>query len=108
MRVFEYSLVTNGSMGASITSALQNLEQMMMAGIQANWSGTSPVGTLSLQISNDNTTWTDYSGSSTSVSGNTGNFMWNLWATPYQYIRVIYTRASGTGTLNVTVNGKGV
>jgi len=107
MRVFEYQLVSAGNLASNITSAAQQLNQMLMCSIQAVWSGSSPSGTLKLQISNDDSNWTDYSGSSQSVSGNTGSIMWNMSATPFPWIRVVYTAVSGTGSLNVTVNGKG-
>ena len=105
MRVFEYNLLEAGDMSASITSDAQQLNQMFLCSIQAVWTG-APNGSLKLQISNDNVNWTDYTGSSTSVSGS-GDFMWNLSYTGYPWIRVVYTRVSGTGVLNVTVNGKG-
>ena len=106
MRVFEYQLLTNGDMAADITSPVQQLTQMAMCSIQANFTG-SPVGSLILQISNDNLVWTDYTGSSTAVSG-AGNFLWNLVSTGFQFVRVFYDRTSGTGSLSITVNGKGV
>lgn len=105
MRVFEYQLLSGGDMSGNITSNAQQLNQMALSAIQAYWTG-SPVGTLKLQISNDNANWTDYTGSSTSVSG-AGNFVWNLVYAGFPWVRVVYTFSSGTGSLSVTVNGKG-
>lgn len=107
MKVFNYVLLAAGDMSGSITSGSQQLIQEVLCSIQAVWAGTAPAGTLKLQISNDNSTWVDYTGSSTTVSGD-GNFMWNLISVPFRYVRVVYTRVSGIGTLVVTIGGKGV
>lgn len=107
MRVFEYTLLSAGDMSqATVTSNSQQLVQMAVASIQAVFTG-SPVGTLKLQISNDNSNWTDYTNSSVSVT-TSGNFLWNLVSVGFQYVRVVYTKSSGTGSLTVTVSGKGV
>jgi hypothetical protein len=105
MNVFEYKLVTAASMNANIISPSQQLTFMMNCAIQALWTG-APVGSLSLLISNDNITFSSYTGSTTPVDG-PGNFMWNILTTPYPYIQVLYTFASGSGALNITLNGKG-
>lgn len=107
MRVFEYQLLSNGSLSGNLISPSQQLTQMAMCSIQASWSGSSPVGSLRLQISNNNTVWSDYTGSGVAVNGD-GNFLWNLINTAFQYVRVVYSFTSGTGTLSITVNGKGV
>lgn len=106
MRVFEYQLVTDQSMGADFTSDSQQMVNMAMGSIFAMWSGT-PNGSLKLQISNDNENWTDYTDSDYALTV-PGSVMWNLSSIGYQYLRVVYTRTSGTGTLNVTVSGKGI
>lgn len=107
MRSVEFTLLTAGDMSAAtVTSSAENFNQAALGGIQAVWTG-SPVGTLILQISNDNVTFSDYTGSSTAVSG-AGDFMWNLLDIGYQWIRVKYTRVSGTGSLTVTLSYKGV
>lgn len=107
MRVNEYpSLVTNGSMGADITSSAMPVTQGQIAAIQAVWTGGSALGTLTLRISNDNVTYSDYTGSATAVSG-AGDFLWNLISCGFNYVKVKYTRTSGTGTLNVTSSYKG-
>lgn len=114
-------MVTNGDMSASINSVGIILDQIPLASIHAVWTG-SPVGTLKLQVSNDLVkipvsgsadmaanvvNWTDYTGSSQAVSG-AGDFMFNLLSNGYYWIRLVYTRSSGTGTLNVTFSGKGI
>jgi hypothetical protein len=107
MRVVEYpSLVVNGDMSGNITSIPFLITQGWIGAIQAHWTG-APVGTIELLISNDNVIYSVYTGSSTTVSGS-GDFLWNLAACGFNYIKVQYTFTSGTGTLNVTANYKGI
>lgn len=117
--------MTDGNMASSLSSIGIDLNQTVMYSIQAVFSG-SPVGTLKLQISNDIVpvapvagnpvgsnpaanvvNWTDYTGSSTAVSA-AGNFVWNVFDVGYRWVRVVYTRSSGTGTLNITYSGKSI
>ena len=119
------SPANSSSMGASITSAPTILSNLSMLSYQYVWSaGSSPVGAISLQFSNDysvdaqgNTlnagTWTTATflsaGSavtSVAVSGNSGNGVIDVDATGVWAARTVYTRTSGTGTLVVTLNAK--
>jgi hypothetical protein len=95
---------------------------MMSYGI--SWSGTSPVGTISVQVSNDysvgangkqsnagtwNTITFNQNGSAVSsfaVSGNTGNGFLDIDQMGAYAIRLIYVATSGVGQLQVTYNGK--
>ncbi len=94
-------------MSGSVTSDAEQLNQIFCAAIRAEWAGSTPVGTLSLQISDDGDGWSDYTGSATTVNGD-GNFLWNLSNIGYQYVRVVYARVSGDGLLNITISFKGV
>lgn len=113
-------LLSAGSMASTIHSNGQELSDMIVGAIQAEWSG-SPIGIISLQVSNDNVpisptiggdpaanvvNWSDYTNSATAVSG-AGNFMWNMTLMGFKWARVIYTRTSGTGSLTVEFMGKG-
>jgi hypothetical protein len=107
MRVVEYPiLIVNGNMDANITSPGFLVTQGWLVSIQAHWTG-APVGSLELLISNDNITYSVYTGSSTPVSG-PGNFLWNCVAAGYNYVQLQYTFVSGTGVLNATINYKGI
>lgn len=106
-----------GSMGASITSSPQILYLMSKCSFSFKWSGTSPVGTLSVEGSNNftlnnaldpyntgdwNTLTLNYQGSavqSIPVSGNTGKGIIDITATGILAVRLVYTFTSGTGTL---------
>lgn len=113
-----------GSMAANIISAPTIVQKLSMISYQASWAGTTPVGTISVQLSNDFSlnadgsihnagTWTtmtfNYNGSpatSVPVTGNTGNGMIDIDATGAYAIRLVYTAGSGTGTLQVTIAAK--
>lgn len=80
--------------------------------VQAIFTG-SPVGALSVQVSNDTTTaqanvgtWTDYSGMAYTISA-AGDIVFNMSNVGSRWIRLVYYKTSGTGTLNAYVSGKG-
>ena len=119
-----FSVVTDGDMSDNITSDVTIIQQLSMISYAYSWSGTSPVGTIKVQVSNDYSidaggavknagTWTtltiDNGGTavtSIALTGNTGNGVIDLVETAGYALRTVYTRTSGTGTLNVVVNGK--
>lgn len=116
-------VITNGSMATNLTSKPTILLNLSMLAYQAKWTGTSPVGTVSLQGSEDYAlnpdgtvanagTWTTltvtYNGSSVTtvpVTGNTGSGIVEVTTSIFA-LRLIYTAGSGTGTLNVTMSSK--
>lgn len=122
MRFDPVQIITSGDMSQStVTSLGLDMNQMVLASIQAVYTG-SPVGTLKLQISNDIvsappgggtnlaslvTNWSDYTGSSLSISA-AGDFTYNLLDIGYRWLRLVYTKSSGTGTINATFCGKGI
>lgn len=116
-------VITAGSMAGNLTSNPTILQSLTKVTYAVSWSGTTPVGTMSVQGSNDYAlnpdgtvanagTWTtfvlDVSGtpsSTVAVSGNTGNGVIDLETGIYA-IRLIYTAGSGTGSLTAYFNGK--
>lgn len=115
--LLKFQTVINGSMAGSLTSAVTNIEFLDNIGIQAIWSsGSTPVGTLQVEISIDYAqdtfgnvtnpgTWTSLT-TTASVSGNTGNVYFDINQISSPWIRLTYVRASGSGTLNAYVTGK--
>ncbi len=119
------SVITNGSMSAaSVTSAVTVLQSLTVGTYSYSWAGTAPIGNIAVQISNDYSilangvvnnagTWTTVyvtlNGSTVvnaiPVSGNTGNGVVE-WSTGAYAIRTVYTKTSGTGTLQAVINGK--
>ena len=104
---FEKQIITSGDMSqaSGITSSTINLDFKWMANIQAVWTG-SPVGTLQVYVSNDSSTWTTLTGATQAISGS-GDVCFVLTTTPYKYVKCAYTKTSGTGTLNATIEAKG-
>lgn len=118
-----HAVITAGSMAGNLTSAPTVLQGLTIGTYQVVWSGTTPVGTVSLQASDDYAlnpdgsvafagTWTtltlSYNGSSVTtvpVSGNTGSGIIE-WETGAYAIRLIYTAGSGTGSLTATIVAK--
>ncbi|TXH13490.1 MAG: hypothetical protein E6R03_11180 [Hyphomicrobiaceae bacterium] len=69
--------------------------------------GSSPSGTLKVQASNDGVQTNDLGGSySVAISANTTGLL-NYSGAKFRYMRVIYSRSSGGGTLDVNVCSKG-
>ncbi len=116
-------VINAGSMASSLTSAVTILQSLTKVSYGLSWSGTSPVGTVSVQGSNDYAlnaeggvlnagTWTSLTlnvngtpSSTVAVTGNTGTGIVDLETGIYA-LRLIYTAGSGVGSLTVTINGK--
>ena len=113
IRYVGQQVITNGSMAStSINSTAFDLDQFIGYSCQAVWTGASAAGTLKLQISDDLVTdcsaisnWIDYTNSSYTVSG-AGSYLWNASQANYRCVRAVYTKSSGTGTLNVVCGSK--
>lgn len=108
------SIITNGSMAADITSAPTLLKSLSRVSYELSWSGTAPVGVAAVQVSNSyslnpngtvNNTGTWNTIATGAVSGATGVGGLDV-ITAFNAVRLIYTRTSGTGTMNATVNAK--
>lgn len=118
------AVIVNGNMSASITSDATVLQSLSRCSYGFSWTGSTPVGTLKAQVSNDyalapdgtvsvagswNTvplTLSDGSvATSVPVTGNTGNGFFEIESAAYA-VRTVYTFTSGTGTLQATIAGK--
>lgn len=117
-------VIDSGDMASDITSQATILQSLTSGSYALSWTGTSPVGTLQFQVSDDysldpngqvdnpgtwNTAPLSMSGTTVTaipISGNTGNGYIDILGTGAYAARIVYTAASGTGTLNATVVGK--
>lgn len=113
----------NGNdMSGNIISSPYVLNDLAGCSYSFSWSGTSPVGTIKIQGSNDYAvpgvngritnpgTWNDltvnYNGVAVTtipITGNTGNGMIDITITGIYAIRTVYTSTSGTGNLIATL-----
>lgn len=116
--------IKNGDMSANITGSVSIINQLSMMSYGFSWAGTTPVGSISIQVSNDYSvdaggqvknagTWNaltlNYGGSAVTtipVSGNSGNGLVDILQTGAYAVRPIYTFTSGTGTLQAIFTAK--
>lgn len=116
----KFQNITNGDMStASITSPATAIHFMDDIGVQFNFTG-APVGTFEVQVSIDY--MQDQEGNiqdpghwipitlnpSPIAAGVAGQIYIDLNMLSSPWIRVVYTRTSGTGTLNAFITGKEV
>lgn len=106
-----FPTAVSGSMGADITSNYEEVIKHRRVSVQFGWSsGTSPVGVVSVQGSNDTdpatATWHTIAGLSLAVSGNSGSHLLEDPNCGYRWVRVIYTRTSGTATATIKLIAK--
>ena len=117
MRVSNYAIMTAGDLSqATVASTAVILDQVFMYAIQAVITG-SPVGSIKLQVSNDfdpanptttqPTNWTDVTSSVTAISAAT-SVVWEDGDSTYRWVRVLYTKTSGTGACTIRINTRGV
>lgn len=110
-----YPVMSAASMGADIISSVTIVQKLSMISYSATWSGSSPVGTLAVEISNDYSknaqgvvsnagNWTVLT--SSAVSGNSGTIFFDVVQTAGFAIRLHYTRTSGSGSITATINAK--
>ena len=110
------TLLTNSSesLGTNWTSEALYTNSVYLLSIQLVFTG-SPVGIFSLQSSNDEygkvggpSNWVEIPGSAISISA-AGDHTWNFSSISFNFLRVVYTRTSGTGSLiSAQYHGKGV
>lgn len=120
-----YTVFNAVSMASDQTSTPTVLSSLSSVSFDISWTGTSPVGTIEVQISNSYKlnaagqqevagSWTtvpvmDSSGSIVSsipVSGNTGSAFIDVVKTAGYAIRLFFDSTSGTGSLTAVVTGK--
>lgn len=91
--------ITAGDMSGNLTSSVINLLAAKQFSIQGVWTGV-PVGNLQLEVSNDETNWTD-EGSPIATGGAAGDIVLPVTTAPWAFARLQYISTSGTGVLNV-------
>jgi hypothetical protein len=123
-QITPYKVIEDGDMStARITSEPTIVQKLSQFSYQYVWSGSSPVGVVTVEASNDfeldatgavkntghwNTISFSYNGTIVTdlpVSGNTGQGLLEIETKAFA-LRTVYARTSGTGTLNVTAVGK--
>lgn len=113
----KYPVVVNGDMSATITSQITIVQKLSEISYSCTWVGTAPVGTVTVEVSNDYEqnadgsvktpgSWNPLPGVEGDVSGSSGNGFVDIYATGAYAMRLIYTPDSGTGLMQVIINAK--
>ena len=119
------SVITNGNMAsATLTSLVTIIQNLSMVSYGCSWAGSTPIGVITVEVSNDYSQFADGSVNNAGhwkaltfevdgvltdeldVTGNAGVGFIDIDQCAAYAIRLKYTKTSGTGTLNVTMNGK--
>ena len=113
-----YPVVTNGDMSASIVSKVTVVQKLSQISYSVSWTGSSPVGSVTVQVSNDYQqnqdgtvkvagTWNTLPLSAAgAVTGSSGNGFIDIDQMGGYALRLVYTPVSGTGLLNAVVSAK--
>lgn len=117
--LFPIPIFVNALMTTTLTSKAYKINLQDNIGIQLDWTGT-PVGTVTVQISSDHIQ--DLNGNiqnaghfialplnpSIAATGAASDAYIDLNQMTAQFVQVVYTFTSGTGTLNGTLVAKAV
>lgn len=105
----QVTVLSGQSMAASFESDPISVLPFIGYSISCVFTG-SPVGTLKIQVSNDTedapTNWDDLDDSSVSISA-AGSETYIVAEVEYSFIKLVYTRSSGSGTFGAKFTGKG-
>jgi hypothetical protein len=101
------------SMSTDQTSEITDIKNLDNVGYIISWAGASPVGTVTVEVSNDKedepTIWHELDfGASIEITGNSGSHDININQLPFSKIRIKYNRTSGSGTLTAAMTMKQV
>lgn len=98
---------TTSTAVATLASSAFDLGDLTCYSIEVVFSGgaTDLVGTLTLEASNDNTTFTTVTGSSQAITASAAH-MWNVVGAGYRWVRVRWTFTSGTGNMQAYLSVK--
>jgi hypothetical protein len=117
MRSVNYKAINAGDVSlTSVASSAIDSQNLLSFSAQAVVTGSSPVGVVKLQASNDfpvagdlspftPTNWSDVANVTVAVT-DAGVFLIPKTEICYQWVRFVYTKTSGTGA--VTVNFKAI
>lgn len=105
-------------MATDITSDVTIIQMLSMVSYSVSWVGTTPVGTITVEVSNDYTqnadgteknpgTWNELPLSSTcAVTGDVDNGFIDIDASAGYAMRLKYNRTSGVGNMTVILTSK--
>jgi len=115
--LFRFQNITDGDMSGDVTSIITNIQQLDNIGFQVVWTGT-PVGSFDIQVSLNYTQdeWGNVQNAgdwssigltpAPAAEGSADSAYIDINQISAPWIRLIYTRTSGTGTLQGYVTAK--
>ena len=101
-------LFSGESMGASFNSSAIDILHYKCYSASLIYTG-SPVGTIKIQISNDTDSpqnWSDVDNSSLAISA-AGSVTYEITDACSTFLRFVYTRTSGSGSMSGNLTAKG-
>lgn len=99
-------ILSAGDMSAAtLTSSVTNIQFLDNLAIQCNFTG-SPTGTFAVQFSLDNVNWVSSATVPTAAAGSAASNLTNFTLQGAAYVRVVYTKGSGTGSLDIWICAK--
>ena len=109
-----YKLFNAADMSTTQTSPATNTENLDKASIIVRWSGTSPVGVITVEGKNKVQTangmvdsdWVVLDFEPINVTGNSGNHTILFIELPFTELRLVYTATSGTGAITAVITAK--
>lgn len=115
----KFQIVTAGDQSlATVTSLITNISYMDNVGIQVNIATGTASGTFDVQVSADHVevnqvvtvagNWVSLGTiyTATVTAGNPSNIYFDLNQLSAPYVRLLWTKTSGTGTFNAYIVGK--
>ena len=108
MRITDYTLYNGAAVAASEATSAIEMEQSIGLSVQTVYTSTTASFVLTLQVSNDGTTYIDTAQTLT-ITNTSGAVMLTLVDFMHKYARVNIVRTSGTlTTLTLKVIAKGL
>lgn len=108
MRITDYTLYSATSVTASTNTNSIDMVHNVLLSVQMEWTSTTAVASVTVQVSNDGTTWIN-TAQTQAIANNSGAVMLTLVDFAYKYARCAVTYTSGTvTTLSLKVLAKGL
>lgn len=98
------------SANSSVNGTPLDVSNVDNVGVQIVWTSTSSLtGQFDVQASNDKVNWDTLPvDNEITTGGASGHGLYNLNEIPFNWIRVIYTSTSGTGSFTTNISGKAI
>jgi len=95
------TMLATVSAAANVTSGVLDIGDFTGYSIAAVLTGSDVAGTVSLEVSLDNSTFVTVASTSTAITSSTDT-IFNISDAQYRYVRCKWVYSSGTGNLTVT------